>query len=199
MYEAKQRKERVYHTLSTKKTVKQGIDDNMKSSVLQKNHVQENNSHSLQLIRKSDLKNDMGNEFRSKHIAEGRDLPSMLTKDDQANILEAIYYHRDKNDRKAKHTILFCESTNLCSSLLGSIGDTDDVSYSKQYVSEEEYPAITVLRSYNELNNRYSKAEFEHGKAKVKAMVKQEDGIPCFDHLVGTEPKNLPNKINLID
>ena len=34
--------------------------------------------------------------------------------------------------------------------------------------------------------------------AKVKVMVKKEGNIPCFDHLVGTEPQSLPNKINLI-
>ena len=116
----------------------------------------------------------------------------------KTNILEAIYYHRDKKDRKPKHTMLFCTSTVLCENLLSTINDAEDVSYGKQYISTNEYPAITILRSYNEHDDKYSRAEFEYGNAKVKVMVKKEGNIPCFDHLVGTEPQSLPNKINLI-
>lgn len=125
-------------------------------------------------------------------------LPSMRTEENNANILEAIYYHRDKKDRKPKHTMLFCTSTVLCENLLSTINDAEDVSYGKQYISTNEYPAITILRSYNEHDDKYSRAEFEYGNAKVKVMVKKEGNIPCFDHLVGTEPQSLPNKINLI-
>lgn len=92
----------------------------------------------------------------------------------------------------------FATSTVLCENLLSTINDAEDVSYGKQYISTNEYPAITILRSYNEHDDKYSRAEFEYGNAKVKVMVKKEGNIPCFDHLVGTEPQSLPNKINLI-
>ena len=202
MYEAKQHKAAVSHKFSVteKKSVQQlRMNDNRERSVPQKKRVQGNQSISaLQFIKKCDLHNDMGQEFKAKHIAEGSVLPSMRTEENNANILEAIYYHRDKKDRKPKHTMLFCTSTVLCENLLSTINDAEDVSYGKQYISTNEYPAITILRSYNEHDDKYSRAEFEYGNAKVKVMVKKEGNRPCFDHLVGTEPQSLPNKINLI-
>ena len=202
MYEAKQHKAAVSHKFSVteKKSVQQlRMNDNRERSVPQKKRVQGNQSISaLQFIKKCDLHNDMGQEFKAKHIAEGSVLPSMRTEENNANILEAIYYHRDKKDRKPKHTMLFCTSTVLCENLLSTINDAEDVSYGKQYISTNEYPAITILRSYNEHDDKYSRAEFEYGNAKVKVMVKKEGNIQCFDHLVGTEPQSLPNKINLI-
>ena len=115
MYEAKQHKAAVSHKFSVteKKSVQQlRMNDNRERSVPQKKRVQGNQSISaLQFIKKCDLHNDMGQEFKAKHIAEGSVLPSMRTEENNANILEAIYYHRDKKDRKPKHTMLFCTST----------------------------------------------------------------------------------------
>ena len=154
MYEAKQHKAAVSHKFSVteKKSVQQlRMNDNRERSVPQKKRVQGNQSISaLQFIKKCDLHNDMGQEFKAKHIAEGSVLPSMRTEENNANILEAIYYHRDKKDRKPKHTMLFCTSTVLCENLLSTINDAEDVSYGKQYISTNEYPAITILRSYND-------------------------------------------------
>jgi hypothetical protein len=143
----------------------------------------------------------MGQEFKAKHIAEGSVLPSMRTEENNANILEAIYYHRDKKDRKPKHTMLFCTSTVLCENLLSTINDAEDVSYGKQYISTNFFTnrgKHTKIKRQDFLLYKYSRAEFEYGNAKVKVMVKKEGNIPCFDHLVGTEPQSLPNKINLI-
>ena len=116
------------------------------------------------------------------------------------NILQKAVFFLQCEQRKITQIFLkqFCTSTVLCENLLSTINDAEDVSYGKQYISTNEYPAITILRSYNEHDDKYSRAEFEYGNAKVKVMVKKEGNIPCFDHLVGTEPQSLPNKINLI-
>ena len=198
MYEVGQNKEKTSHTFPSKVTgkVRQCINDNRKKTVPQK-YMQHKRSYIFQFIKKCELKNDMGDEFKAKHIADSCSLPSMGTREEQENILESIYYHRDKNDRKAKHTMLFCKSTVLCNNLLNNINDTDEIFYSKKYVSSNTYPVITILRSYNEQDNRYSKAEFEYGDAQIEVMIKQEKGTPCFDHLVGTKSSSL-NKSNLI-
>ena len=75
MYEAKQHKAAVSHKFSVteKKSVQQlRMNDNRERSVPQKKRVQGNQSISaLQFIKKCDLHNDMGQEFKAKHIAEG--------------------------------------------------------------------------------------------------------------------------------
>lgn len=199
MYETRQNKEKVSHKFPSKITqkVQQYINDNRKRFILQK-HVQENRSFILQFLKKSDLKIDMGEEFQKKHIVDSSGLPSMKNNEEKANILEAIYYHRDKKDRKAKQTMLFCKSTELCKNLLDNLPDTGDLSYDKIYASSLEYPAITILRCYSEQDNKYERAEFVYGNAKVKVKINQNDGKPSFNHLVGTEPDPLPNKVKLI-
>ena len=150
-------------------------------------------SRVIQRVNKQDISNDMGLEFKQKHIAEA-ELPNLSDKIMKENALEAVYYHRDKNDRKEKQTIFFADSREMCLDLLS----LDSVyNYSTLYSTKHAYPFIGILRVYNETEGKYKKADLETGSAKALVKLNKNSGTPSFNHLQKVDVEKS-TKINLL-
>jgi len=175
------------------------ITDNRPEAIAQrrlKTIMSNTSSTPIQCFSKSTLKDGLGSEFLEKHIASAG-FPSLASRDDQENVIESVYYHRPKSDRRVMNTVFFANPATIESDLRNTISG-DEVDYGNEYTTTNTYPAITVLRVYKEKDSEYAKAEIQHGPAKPVVKVNNGDGAPSFNHLQKTNPKTLGSKIDLL-
>lgn len=151
----------------------------------------------IQCFSKSDLKNGLGSEFREKHVANVN-FPSLDSRDKQENVIESVYYNRPRDDRKPMNTVFFASPESIEQDLRSNING-DDVDYNTEYTTQNTYPAITVLRVFQEKKDKYARAQIQHGQAKPCVKVNKGDGTPSFNHLQKTEPRQLGNTIDLLE
>lgn len=151
----------------------------------------------IQCFAKSDLKNGLGSEFLEKHVANVNP-PSLDSREAQENVIESVYYNRPRDDRKSMNTVFF-ESPGIIEQDLRSNINGDEVDYNTEYTTQNTYPAITVLRVFQEKEDKYARAQIQHGRAKPCVKVNKGDGTPSFNHLQKTEPRKLENTIDLLE
>ncbi len=153
------------------------------------------NNSIIQRFPKTDLKDSLGTEFLEKHISTAG-FPSLSSREDQENVLESVYYHRPTGDRKAMNTVFFANPTALEQDL--RLTADEELSYTSEFTTTNTYPAITVLRVYREDENNYAKGDIRFGDGRPVVKINKDDGDPSFNHLQKTNPKTLPNHINLL-
>ena len=150
----------------------------------------------IQCFSKSTLKKGLGTELLEKHIANVS-FPSLSSNEEKENVLESVFYNRPKDDRKAMNTVFFATPENIEQDLLNTVAG-DEIDYKTNYTTTKEYPAITVLRVFNEDSNKYVKAQIQHGNARPVIKVNNKEGTPSFNHLQNTNPKKLGTEIDLL-
>lgn len=152
------------------------------------------NRSPIQCFPKETLKQGLGSEFLHKHIAHASP-PAMDTQEQKENVLESVYYHRPKGDRRDVNTVFFASPDTIEADLRGAVGD--ELSYGEKYTTTNAYPAITVLRVYREKEGKYARAQIQYGDTRPVVKINNGDGAPSFNHLQETNPKALPNKVDV--
>jgi hypothetical protein len=127
-----------------------------------------------------------------KHMANAG-FPALDSREAQENVLESVYYHRPKSDRRDVNTVFFADPGAIAQDLHDMAGE--NVDYGPEYTTTNTYPAVTVIRVYK--GDGYKKAQIQHGEAKPVVKINNHDGDPAFNHLQKTNPKELAGKLDL--
>jgi hypothetical protein len=159
-------------------------------------HYPNSSEMPIQRFPKTELKNGLGSEFLEKHIANAG-VPTLNSQEEKENVLESVYYHRPKDDRKSMNTVFFADPSAIEDDLKATAGD--DLDYGTLYTTTNTYDAITVLRVYREDAEKYAKGEIQIGTACPVVKINKADGVPSFNHLQNTNPVNLATKVNVIE